>query len=85
VLAGKILPDLNMAICWKLLFYTQHNLAQSAGNLGGLSLLEISRDYTPEFFCCGFFFNILLCKIVVKRFFKRTMFTISSPSPEAEY
>jgi LAGLIDADG DNA endonuclease family protein len=51
VLAGKILPALKMAICWKPLLY---NLAQSAGNLGGLSLLEIFRDYTPEYFYSGF-------------------------------
>lgn len=78
VLAGKILPDLNMAICWKPLFY---NLAQSAGNLGGLSLLEISRDYTPEYFCWGFILTTFLCKSV-NRLFKRTKYTLSSESTD---
>lgn len=89
VLAGKILPALKMAICWKPLLY---NLAQSAGNLGGLSLLEIFRDYTPEYFCFGFFFVLrsrpirskecktYLCKSVISLYtvlFKRTMYTVS--------
>lgn len=103
VLAGGILPELNLAICWKLLIFNQDNIAQSAGNLGGLSLLEISRDYTPEYFCClsaqaygpvprpkgGFIFNTPLCKrnYVVNRWFKRTMFSLSSQSTDllAEY
>ena len=78
VLAGKILPDLKMAICWEPLIY---GLAQSAGNLGGLSLLEIFRDYTPEYFCCGFILNTSLCKSVDDnriKWFKRTKYTISS-------
>ena len=53
VLAGwshyKILPGLKIAIGWKTLFY---NIALSAGNIGGLSLLWILRDYTLEYFCC---------------------------------
>ena len=53
ILAGwtlyKILPALKIAICWKTLFY---NIALSAGNIGGLSLLWIFRDYTLEYFCC---------------------------------
>ena len=53
ILAGgslyKILPGLKIAICWKTLFY---NIALSAGNIGGLSLLWILRDYTLEYFCC---------------------------------
>lgn len=58
VLAGGIPPALNLAICWKPLFT---NLAPSAGNLGGLSLLAIFRDYTPECFGCGFILNTPLC------------------------
>lgn len=78
MLAGKILPGLNQAICWKPLFFSFYNLGQSAGNLEGLSLLEISRDYTPEYFCCGFILNVPpLCKSVVNRLFKRTKFTLS--------
>lgn len=49
VLAGKdlILPALNLAVCWKLLYY---NTSQSAGNLG-TKILGILRDYTPKYFC----------------------------------
>lgn len=83
VLAGEILPDLKTAICWKPLYYNIDNLGQSAGNLEGLSLLKILRDYTPEYFCCGFFLStpILKHNSVVKRKFgfqSRTKFTISS-------
>ena len=57
VLAGKIiLPALNSAICWKLLKFKYLKLRQSAGNLKGLSLLGILRDYTPEFMCRKFSF-----------------------------
>lgn len=53
VLAGKlILPALNLAICWKLLYYFD-NLRQSAGNLLSLNFLGILRDYTPELICCS--------------------------------
>lgn len=89
VLAGKILPDLKMAICWEPLIFSLSNLAQSAGNLLGFSLLDISRDYTPEYFCCGFILNIPLLsrKSELNRLFKRTKFTISSLSTDllAEY
>ena len=77
VLAGRILLDLKMAICWEPL-YTY--IAQSAGNLEGLSLLSISRDYTPECFCCGFILRTVdppLCKSVDNKLFKRTKYTIS--------
>ena len=88
VLAGEILPDLKMAICWKLLDYNIDNLGQSAGNLEGLSLSKIPRDYTPEYFCCGFILStpLLNHKSVVNRQFGlqlRTKFTISS-APEAK-
>ena len=55
VLAGKptILPALNLAVCWKLL-YNNYYISQSAGNLG-LEAFGILRDYTPEYFCCSFF------------------------------
>jgi hypothetical protein len=43
-----------------------------------LSLIEISRDYTPEYFCCGFISNTHLCKSVGNRTFKRTKYTISA-------
>ncbi len=51
VLAGKlkIVPALNLAICWKLWYV---NFTQSAGNLSSLYFLGIFRDYTPEFICC---------------------------------
>lgn len=65
VLAGGILPALKMAICWKPLFC---NLAQSAGNLEGLSLLSIFRDYTPEYFCWGFILNTPLCFLAFPSF-----------------
>ena len=50
VLAGiliEIVPALNLANCWKLLYITQ-----SAGNLLNLYLLGFFRGYTPEFICC---------------------------------
>ena len=75
VLAGGILPDLKMAICWKPLFY---NLAQSAGYLEDLSLLLIPRDYTPEYFCCGFILNAFFPKNLTNKFFKRTKYTVPS-------
>jgi len=53
VLAGKphILPALNLAICWELLYDNVH-ISQSAGNLS-TEPLGILRDYTPEYFCCN--------------------------------
>ena len=48
VLAGKlILPALNLAVFWELLY---ENISQSAGNLLSLNFLENLRDYTPKFF-----------------------------------
>jgi heme/copper-type cytochrome/quinol oxidase subunit 1 len=41
VLAGIIVPALNLAVCWKLL------RGQSAGNL--INRLKIPRDFTPKF------------------------------------
>ena len=69
LLAGGILPALKMAICWEPLFYS---LAPSAGNLEGLILLRILRDYMPESFCCGFIFNTPLCKSAGSKNFNRT-------------
>lgn len=61
VLAGKyiiiILPALNMAICWKLLFILNYWIRQSAGNQKCLSIFEILRDYTPELICCKYVLN----------------------------
>ena len=48
VLAGKlILPALNLAICWKPLYFY---ISQSAGNLLLFSSKGILRDYTPKSF-----------------------------------
>ena len=44
----KILPAINLAICWKLL-YNDNYISQSAGNLG-IETYGILRDYTPEYF-----------------------------------
>lgn len=46
VLAGRIVPALNLAICWKL-----WSVTQSAGNHIIMSLYGILRDYTPKFTC----------------------------------
>ena len=56
VLAGifKIVPALNLAICWKnLLLSFSALVSQSAENLEDLSLLGILREYTPEIICCN--------------------------------
>lgn len=50
VLAGGLVPALNLANCWKLITKL---LSQSAGNLLGLNLLGIFRDYTPELIFCS--------------------------------
>lgn len=58
VLAGKVVPALNLAVCWEL--FLNFNLilikfiTQSAGNLTYLDVFEILRDYTPSFICCSF-------------------------------
>lgn len=54
VLAGKlqVLPTLNLAECWKLLYIHLYEATQSAGNLLSLHHIEILRDYVPEFICC---------------------------------
>lgn len=70
VLAGGILPALNEAVCRELLITT---LALSAGNLEGLSLLSILRDYTPKCFCCLFAQTSF-----INRLFIRTKYTVSS-------
>nr|YP_203335.1 orf355 [Zancudomyces culisetae]AAW49502.1 orf355 [Zancudomyces culisetae] len=44
-----IAPALNLAICWKFLIF----IGQSARNLINLDLLEIFRDYTPQFIYCN--------------------------------
>ena len=50
VLAGKlILPALNLAICWKPLYF----ISQSAGNLLSLDFLENLRGHTPKYFGCS--------------------------------
>jgi len=73
VLAGKptILPALNLAICWKLLYNLVY-ISQSAGNLGS-EAYGILRDYTPEYFCC----NLLTLPI-----FCRTLYTHSAKNSD---
>ena len=53
VLAGKhrILPGLNLAIYWKLLYIYRY-ITQSVGNRLGLNLNGIFRDYKPKYFHC---------------------------------
>jgi hypothetical protein len=53
VLAGKVklVPALNLAICWKHFFNLLKIKSQSAGNLIDLNLLGILREYTPEIIC----------------------------------
>lgn len=48
VLAGKVLPALNLAICWEELYIWF--IILSAGNFLSLNLLRILRDYTPKLF-----------------------------------
>lgn len=48
VLAGSlIVPALNLANCWELLY-----IRQSAGNLKSLNFFRFFREYSPEFICC---------------------------------
>jgi len=54
VLAGKLVPALNSAICWKQLYL--NNITQSAGNFNNLNYYWILRDYTPELMCCNMFY-----------------------------
>ena len=49
VLAGRILPALNLAICWEELWIFIITL--SAGNSTGLNPLGILRDYMPKLVC----------------------------------
>lgn len=49
VLAGKILPALNLAICWEELYIWF--IILSAGNFLSLNLLRILRDNTPKLVC----------------------------------
>jgi len=51
VLAGKVLPDLNLAICWEELYIFTFIISLSAGILISLDLLRIFRDYAPKFVC----------------------------------
>jgi len=82
VLAGKLynLPAINLAICWELL-YDNVYISQSAGNLWYLNILEILRDYTPEYFCCNLltlsiFFRLKREKLLKLDFF-RSLYTHS--------
>lgn len=54
----KIVPALNLVVCWNLLdiFIC---VTQSAGNLPGFNYLEILRDCTPKFIDCLVFSVIL--------------------------
>lgn len=58
VLAGIIVPAQNLALCWKH-FLNIFIESQSAGDLLGLDLLGIFREYTPEIIYCN---NIILNK-----------------------
>jgi len=60
VLAGiyKIVPALNLAICWKLCINIFWLCTQSAGNLLDLNLLGILRDYTPSIINCIYISNV---------------------------
>ncbi len=79
VLAGKlILPALNLAICWKLLYYFD-NLRQSAGNLLSLDFLRIFRDYTPEL---TFYTIIPMIEIKTKTIKKDNSFFYLTPGDE---
>ncbi len=49
VLAGKLLPALNLAVCWEELWIFIITL--SAGNFLNLNLLRILRDYRPKLVC----------------------------------
>ena len=64
VLAGKptILPALNLAICWKLL-YNYVCISQSAGNLEA-ETQGILRDYTPKYFCYSLFVLPVFCRSI---------------------
>lgn len=63
VLAGKrILPALNLAICWKPLYTYISYISQSAGNLFSLDFLENLRGHTPKYFSCSldfFYFSFI--------------------------
>ncbi len=76
VLAGKptILPALNLAICWKLLYNFVY-ISQSAGNLcpEGYGIL---RDYTPEYFCCN---------LLTLPFFPRSLYTHSTNNSDINH
>lgn len=59
VLAGIfIVPAINLAICWKLLYQVLFlfDLRQSAGNFFELNQIWILRDYTPEVIFCSISF-----------------------------
>jgi LAGLIDADG endonuclease/Cytochrome C and Quinol oxidase polypeptide I len=58
VLAGDILPAINLAVCWEPSLFSLNLLVlepliQSAGNLFDLIQLGILRDPTPEFIFCN--------------------------------
>ena len=77
VLAGKlkILPALNLAICWKLSCKNNY-VTQSAGNLRNITK-GILRDSTPKYFNC---------KIINQSFCSRSIYTyaIEHSKREAE-
>lgn len=64
VLAGKLLPALNLAVCWEELWIFIITL--SAGNFLNLNLLRILRDYRPK----------LVCLYLNKRLFSGTNSTL---------
>jgi LAGLIDADG endonuclease len=62
VLAGIfIVPAINLAICWKLLYQVLFlfDLRQSAGNFFEFNQIWILRDYTPEVIFCSISFLYL--------------------------
>src|SRR5262249_31596882 len=52
IIVASIVPALNWANCWKLLFVTK-----SAGNYKILGSYRIFRDYTPTYICYKTLFN----------------------------
>lgn len=72
VLAGKqiILPALNLAICWELLF---NIIRQSAGNLIDLNQFGILRDSMPEFIFYISTVTISQTEILDKRFLDQNL------------
>ena len=61
-LEGKIVPALNLAVCWELL-YILICVTESTGNLFMFNYLGILRDYTPKNMGC------IALSVILKRNF----------------